>query len=168
MPFTTDRPVRDLFPENWVDDTARDIADNVQDAFLDSAERRTPLAQIPEAYHGDFPAWVEDRGGRKPGTLRDRWEKLPIHEYGDGRLSAPIENVDPIASFVEDDTQPHLIEAKRARVLRFPSGPIFRYAPRVWHPGTQGQHMLRDAEAETDARFEEIGNRTIDLRTAER
>lgn len=165
MGYSATASIADCFPEGWVDDTARDIAGNVQDALRDSAEHRTPVAQIPEAYAGDFPAWEEDRGGRPPGTLRDAWVALPIEESG-GVLSAPVENIDPIASHVEHDTQPHMIFAKKAKTLRFPAGPVFRYRPFVFHPGTQGQHMMRDAEADISARWEQIAERTIDLHEA--
>lgn len=167
MGYVADASLADLFPDDFVDVVARDIATNVQDALLDSARRRTPVAQIPEAYAGDLPAWEEDRGGRPPGTLRGAWVALSIEEI-DGTLSAPVENPDPIASHVEHDTQPHMIFAKKARVLRFPAGPVFRYRPFVFHPGTQGQHMMRDAEADISARWEEIGNRVIDLHSAGR
>lgn len=167
MGYVADASLADLFPADFVDVVGRDIATNVQDALLDSAERRTPVAQLPEAYHGDFPAWEEDRGGRLPGTLKEAWVALPIEEVG-GVLSAPVENTDPIASHVEHDTQPHVIFAKKARVLRFPSGPIFRYREWVFHPGTQGQHMMRDAEADVSARWQEIGTRVIDLHSAGR
>lgn len=165
MAYSATGSVADLFPADFVDVVGRDIAENVQDALLHSAEHRTPVAQIPEAYAGDFPSWEEDRGGRPPGTLREAWVALPIEEGPDG-LSAPVENTDPIASHVEHDTQPHVIFAKKARVLRFPAGAVFRYRPFVFHPGTQGQHMMRDAEADISARWVEIGNRTIDLHSA--
>lgn len=167
MGYSATASVADLFPEDFVEVVGRDIAENVQDAMLDSARGRTPVAQIPEAYAGDFPSWEEDRGGRPPGTLRDAWVALPIEESG-SVLSAPVENVDPIASHVEHDTQPHVIFAKKARVLRFPQGPVFRYRPFVFHPGTQGQHMMRDAEADISARWQTIGERVIDLHAAAR
>jgi len=165
MAYSATGSLADLFPADFVEVVGRDIAENVQDALRNSAEHRTPVAQIPEAYDGDFPAWEEDRGGRPPGTLRGSWVALPLEE-SDGLISAPVENFDPVASHVEHDTAPHVIFAKRAKVLRFPSGPVFRYRPFVWHPGTQGKHMMRDAEADISARWESIAERTIDLHEA--
>ena len=167
MSYVADSSLADLFPADFVEVVGRDIATNVQDTLLDSAERRTPIAQIPQAYKGDFEAWEEDRGGRPPGSLRGSWVALPLEEAGDS-ISAPVENIDPVASHVEHDTVPHMIFAKRAKVLRFPVGPVFRYRPFVFHPGTQGSHMLRDAEAEVSARWVEIGQRVVDLHEAER
>lgn len=162
MGYTADRSLADAWPEDFVEVVAEDIAANVQDRFFTDAKRLTPVAQIPEAYQGDFPSWEEDRGGRLPGTLKEAWVKLPIERSSDG-FSATIENPDPIASHVEHDTQPHMIFVKKARALRFPSGPVFRYAPYVFHPGTQGKHMLRDAEMGIDVLWPEIAQRTIDL-----
>jgi hypothetical protein len=167
LSYKADASLADLFPADFVEVVGRDIVENVQSALLDSAEHRTPIAQIPQAYDGDFEAWEEDRGGRLPGTLRDSWVELPIKEK-EGTLSAPVENVDPIASHVEHDTSPHMIFAKPGGVLRFPSGPVFRYRPNVWHPGTEGKHMLRDAEADISARWPAIGQRVIDLHEAGR
>lgn len=166
MGYVADGSLADLWPEDFVDRVGRDIVANVQDAFFDAVVRRTPIAQIPEAYRGDFAAWEEDRGGRLPGTLREAWEKGEVEETARG-FSADVFNLDPVAINVEHDTQPHLIAAKKARVLRFPAGPVFRYRPYVWHPGTQGKHMLRDTEAEVSARWAEIGQRTLDLAAAE-
>lgn len=165
MGYDADGSLADLWPEDFVDRVGIDIAANVQDVWMDGVVRRTPIAQIPQAYHGDFEAWEEDRGGRPPGTLRERWEAGQIEKTKDG-YRFTVTNLDPIASFVEHDTQPHLIGVKKARVLRFPAGPVFRYRPFVWHPGTQGKHMSRDTEAEVDARYGEIAQRTIDLHAA--
>lgn len=165
MGYQADGSLADLWPEDFVDRVSLDIAVNVEDVFLDGVVRRTPVAQIPQAYHGDFEAWEQDRGGRPPGTLKEAWEGGEVEKTKDGYRFTVV-NPDPIASHVEHDTQPHLIMAKKARVLRFPAGPVFRYRPVVWHPGTQGQHMLRDTEAEVDARYPEIAQRTLDLHAA--
>jgi hypothetical protein len=164
MAYSADGSLADLWPPDFVDAVGEDIAADAQDLLFTDAKRLTPRAKLPQAYHGDFPAWIEDRGGREPGTLADRWEKLPIERTPDG-FSAAVENVDPIASYVEHDTQPHMIFAKKAKALRFPDGPVFRYRPSVWHPGTQGQHMMRDSEMGLDARWEERAQRAIDIRS---
>lgn len=165
MPYDADGSLADLWPPDFVDRVGEDIATNVQDSFLDDARRFTPIAKIPPAYDGDYPAWEEDRGGRVPGTLRDAWVALPVVRTPEG-FEAAIENPDPVASFVEHDTQPHMIFAKKAKALRFPAGLTFRYRPFVFHPGTQGQHMLREAEMGLEARWQGIGQRTIDLHAA--
>lgn len=165
MGYDADGSLADLWPPDFVDRVGEDIAANVQDAMLSDVKRLTPVAKIPQAYHGDYPAWEEDRGGRPPGTLKEAWVALPIERTPEG-FSAAVENPDPIASHVEHDTQPHMIFVKKARALRFPVGPTFRYAEYVWHPGTQGQHMMRDAEIGIEARWLGIAEKTIDLATA--
>jgi hypothetical protein len=49
------------------------------------------------------------------------------------------------ALFVEVDTKPHRIEARRAKTLRFVTGGGVRFARSVQHPGTKGTHFIQRA-----------------------
>lgn len=154
----------DLFPAEFVPDTAKAITERVGEAWRDKVARRTPTARVPEAYHADFEDWIIDRGGRLPRTMRDSWRVTDVTRAGNEVYRVEVFSAEKpidaegrqIVDFVEDDTRPHLIRAKRAKALRFPAGPVFRYAKEVWHPGTQGVHMLRDSEAEIDLTWGEI------------
>ena len=139
------------------------IAKAVGESIKEDAAERTPTAEMPLAYffEGGSVRWIRDRKGRRPGTLKAKWE------VGEPELSAEgaeveIRNTDPIAIYVEEDTSPHLIVAKRARFLRFPMGTTFMYRRAVNHPGTQGQHMLRDAMAAGEADWRRIADEVID------
>lgn len=52
-----------------------------------------------------------------------------------GRGAAPI-------GVLEDGSAPHEIRARRRKALRFTVGGRVIFRSRVWHPGTQGHHML--------------------------
>lgn len=171
MPYQRNRSFASLYDPRYVSDAGHEIVDRVGDRFVGGARRRTPVARLPEAYKGDFEAWIQDRGGRVPRTLRDAWRRTGVLDVEGMGLRVIIENPDPIAKLVEFDTKPHAIRAKqRVRAdgriqqgaLRFPFGPVFMYRVEVWHPGTQGVHMLRDAEAEIDVSCVEIGERVLD------
>lgn len=157
MGYKQDGSLKDLFPEEFVKRGAWEITHHVAGRMRDGAAKRTPVARLPEAYHGDYGAWRQDRGGRQPRTMRDSWTKKPVRVV-DNVYSVEVENTDPKTEYVEWDTRPHLIRAKmrvdpktgklRQGSLRFPDGPSFRYAVEVNHPGTQGVHMMRDTMAE--------------------
>lgn len=172
MGLTLDRSFGSLYDESFVSDVAREIVDQVGDRLLDRVKDRTPTADLPMAYHGDYAAWIEDRGGRKPGTLRERWRRTEVQGSDGAGLKVVVFNPDPVAVMVENTTRPHLIRAKlRTRaaggtyqgLLRYPMGPVFRYNVEVWHPGTQGVHMLRDTLAEMEVVWTEIGDEVLDV-----
>lgn len=170
MGFTPEGTLEHFFDPSYVDDVGKAITDGVGDRMLSGVKHRTPIADLPEAYRGDLPAFVEDRGGRVPGTLRDRWKRTPVTGRTGSGLRVVVWNGDPVAEHVEWDTRPHLIRAKMRAgphgtyqgSLRFPSGPVFRHAVEVWHPGTTGVHMMRDTEAEIEASWEADAERIID------
>lgn len=173
MGYKADGSLADLFPERFVTETAHDITDKVLDRFRDKVALRTPVARVPEAYHGDFVEWIRDRGGRPPRTMRDSWVRSAVERSEDG-FSGDVFSDEPVddhglqkVDFVEEDTRPHLIRAKNAKALRYPSGPTFRYNVEVWHPGTQGVHMMRDAEVEIEATWEEIAVPILDRKEHE-
>lgn len=165
----------DLFPEKFVDDAGEAMTDAVGDRFRDGVARRTPVARLPEAYKGEFEEWILDRGGRKPRTMRDSWRRSRVFRTEEGTLRVEIFSSEPVidaegrqkVDFVEEDTKPHLIRAKNAKRLRYPMGPIFRYDVEVWHPGTQGVHMMRDTEAEIEVVWESIAQPVLDQKERE-
>lgn len=175
MGWVTDGDLEDLFPEDLAEKAGYRITDALGDRFRDRVAMRTPVARLPEAYRGNFGAWIKDRG-RKPRTLRDSWKRTPV-ERSTRLVAAHFVDVyteDEVASHVEWDTRPHTIRAKmridpdsgelRQGALRFPSGPTFRYAVEVWHPGTTGVHMMRDTQAELEAGLiKEVGERELEL-----
>lgn len=165
----------DLFPAEFVPDTGKAITEEVGKRFRNRVAINTPVARPPEAYHGDIAEWIIDRGGRQPRTLRDSWTTTEVTRVGDDLFRVEVFSTEKpidaeghqIADFVEEDTRPHLIRAKNAGRLRFPVGPVFRYAIEVWHPGTQGVHMMRDGEAQIDASWEEIGTQIVQAKEDE-
>lgn len=172
MGLKRNRTFASLYDERFVRDVATDIVDHVGDDLLQGVKFRTPRAQLPQAYKGDIAAWIEDRGGRKPGTLRERWRRTKVQGSAGSGLKVVVFNPDPVAALVEWNTRPHLIRAKlRTRddggryqgLLRYPQGPTFHYNVEVWHPGTQGQHMMRNTLAEIEATWDEKALRIVDL-----
>lgn len=172
MAFTADRSFASLYDESFAHDVATEIADAVGDAMFDGARDKTPQANLPLAYKGDLASWIEDRGGRKPGTLRQRWRRTGVQGTPGSGLKVTVWNPDPVARLVEWNTRPHAIRAKqRVRadggtyqgLLRYPQGPVFRYNVEVWHPGTQGQHMMRNTLAEIEVKWVSIAERVLDL-----
>lgn len=161
MGYTQDKPLSSLFPERAVTEAEHRIPEAVGDDLLQGVRQRTPVARLPAAYGGDAAAWVADRGGRPPGTLRDSWKLSPVLQVGDV-ASIAVESEDPVAIHVEENTRPHLIRARSVGALRFPSGTSFVYRRVVRHPGTQGVHMMRDSLAEIEATWEATANRVLE------
>jgi hypothetical protein len=173
MGYTADGKLEHLFPERFITETGKEITDEVGTRWRAGVAKRTPVARLPSAYKGGFEEWILDRGGRKPRTMRDSWEKTAVIAVDDGHR-VEIFSSEPIdargfqkADFVEDDTKPHLIRAKHAKALRYPMGPSFRYNVEVWHPGTQGVHMMRDTEAEMEVVWVEIAQTVLDRKERE-
>lgn len=170
MGFTREGTLEDLFEPRFADDVGKAICDAVGDRMLDRVRERTPVAQLPAAYKGDYEEWVSDRGERRPGTLRDKWRRTPVTGTTGSGLRVVVFNPDPVVDHVEYETRPHAIRAHMRAgpngsyqgSLRFPVGPVFRYAVEVWHPGTQGVHMMRDTEAEIEATWEDDGARVLE------
>lgn len=62
-------------------------------------------------------------------------------------LTAEAGSDSPIAIFREQDTAPHVIVPRDARVLKFVSQGQTIFSTRVWHPGTKGTHSRQLAAA---------------------
>lgn len=167
MGYKADGKLANLFPDTFVKETSEEIADAVGDRFRDRVAMRTPVARLPMAYHGDFEEWIRDRGGRIPRTMRDSWVRTKVIRLENSTLRVEIFSTDEKALWVEEDTKPHLIRARRAKRLRYPLGPVFRYGIEVHHPGTQGVHMMRDTEAEMEVMWVEIAEPIIERKARE-
>lgn len=160
--------VHHLFEPDLVAETMLDMAAAGGDALLKYAKEFTPISENPFS-----------QPGRKPGTLRERWRKVedlfPGIYRGSPSLTVRIENWDPIAPFVENDTRPHIIKPRADRApasviatkkprrmgddpqasLAFrawPSG-VMIFARIVKHPGTTGHHMTLKAAGRVEAAF---------------
>lgn len=158
MGYTATAPLRELWPEELPEQVAIEAARRVGVLIEDEATERTPTAETPLAYFfaGGTVAWIKDRKGRQPGTMRGSWETLPMEIEPGPAVRVTVHNTDEKTIYVEEDTRPHLIKAKKAEFLRFPMGPRFLYRRQVSHPGTQGVHMMRDALAVADVNWPRI------------
>lgn len=170
------------------------LTKRVGDDITQEVTQRTPISQPPPGI--SEAEWAAHRG-RAPGTLKASWYTgdLEHRKTATGVEGRAIESMtnDPVAPHVEYPTRPHLIRPSltRAPATVLASGnprksgadPAARlrfinrfgrvvYAQEVWHPGTQGTHMMRDALTEVDSTWverhghEELGvwaKETVDL-----
>lgn len=94
----------------------------------------------------------------RTGRLRASIVAGPVQRTGPDSAAADVSADAPHAYFVHAGTKPHVIRAKRGRVLVFswPGGPVqlrspdgkFRF-PKVNHPGTKSNpFLLRSLESE--------------------
>ncbi len=152
MGFTWEnrRGSSDLFDADALTAEAWRIADRVADYLLDRVKALTPVGSPPQG-QGESD-WIDSRGGRRPGTLKESWEKGAIVALGPDHVRVAVETFDPVAPHVEYPTRPHAIRARRpGGRLRFYQGGQVRFAAEVWHPGTQGSFMMTRALEETTA-----------------
>ena len=135
--------------EEDVDEIERALALRMAYEIQEAVRRLTPVAvRTPQVSAGVF---ARERS-RRPGTLKDSWEIGHLTKIGSVAM-IEVYTEDPIAPYVEYDTQPHTIRAKPGSVLRFRStktGDVI-YAAEVMHPGTTGVHMLAKACAQVAA-----------------
>ena len=83
---------------------------------------------------------------KAPGKLK---ESMKLEREPD---AFAISNESPIATFVENGTVAHIIEA-RGGLLRFQSGGSTIFARRVHHPGTKPNPVMHDAVQEGATAF---------------
>lgn len=177
MPYAANADLQDLFQQAPAVRMIDRLTKRVGESMTDEVKKRTPVAAPPPGMSGTQFAGSR---GRAPGTLRESWYTGDL-ERGRGvggveRRSIESLTDDPVAPHVEWPTRPHLIrpsltrapasvlETGRARrpggdpaaALRFigSNGRVV-FAREVWHPGTQGQHMMRETLTETDATWVE-------------
>lgn len=97
-----------------------------------------------------------DRTGRLTNTAFARL--LRAGPAGaEGEMVWPV----PYASFVDQDTRPHQIVARRARALRFQVGGRVVFARSVQHPGTKGARFVDDATSAAEQALEAEADRAI-------
>jgi Bacteriophage HK97-gp10, putative tail-component len=140
--------------EEDVDGIERALALRIAYEIQEAVRRLTPVAvRTPQVSASMF---TRERS-RRPGTLKDSWEIGHLTKIGNVAM-IEVYTEDPIAPYVEYDTQPHTIRAKPGSVLRFRSsktGDVI-YAAEVMHPGTTGVHMLARACAEVSAQADRL------------
>lgn len=79
--------------------------------------------------------------------------------FKNGGLTGIVEATAAHAAFVEFNTRPHVIRAKRAKFLRFKKGGTYHFRKSVQHPGTTAQPFMRPAlDAERPHFIQEITN----------
>lgn len=90
-----------------------------------------------------------------PGTMKESWRagdvSSRVSSSGADGVEGEAYTEDPAAPYVEEDTVPHLIRPRLAKALRFWDDVSIHFRKVVHHPGTTGQHMMRDALAEVEA-----------------
>jgi hypothetical protein len=136
------------------------IAERSGAMLRDRAALHSPVAKPPPG------AWAEWIGSRKrlPGELKRSWRVGDVVMIGGERFRIEAFTRDPVAPFVENDTQPHLIlPRKPGGHLRFwdRHGAI-QFAKLVHHPGTRGQHMMSTALTELAVHWHDIAREEVD------
>jgi hypothetical protein len=128
----------------------------VGDFMLKRVRRHSPIAKPGvasiRASYSSTGEWIRARGGRRPGTLLESWERGEVEvlwRMSGERRRVEVGSDDPVAYWMEHGTPAHFIEAKRADALTIPTplGMVLR--KRVHHPGTEALHMMAKAVQET-------------------
>ncbi len=136
MGYRQDGDLADLFDDEPIIAFTRRVAERVQERLLELVTEFTPVAP-PDP----------DRD-RKPGTLRDSWEKGSI-TFDGRRFEIEVFTMDPVGPHVEYPTRPHIIRPRPERgpgaMLRFRVDGNVVYAKEVHHPGTKGSFMMTRA-----------------------
>lgn len=141
--------------------TAGRIADAGVDRLERNVQRRTPIDTNPYRSRPERP-----RGSLRR-SVRRRAGVLYVVRGGRGEYRGAVETFDPVARYVEFDTPPHVIRARRpGGFLRFQSryGFVDRHGevhpPGTWitirevnHPGTKGAHMFTLGAWATERQF---------------
>lgn len=158
MSYASDGNLADLFRPEPMIEAARRTTDRVGADLQERVAHHTPIAKPPAA---SVAAEWEQARKRPPGTMRESWQIGEVTVTSDGaRLTIPVFTEDPVAPYVEWDTQPHLIVPKNQirGILRYwdTSGNIV-FAQVVHHPGTKGVHMMATALVEVAASWLTIG-----------
>lgn len=173
MPYAANARIEQLYDSAPMVRTLDRLTHRVGDRLTATVKRRTPVARLP-------PGVTPQMRGRMPGTLKESWQTSGVERArsASGTEARAIESYteDPVAPDVEYPTRPHWIRPRPDRAaasvvatgkprrmgddpgarLRFVNafGHVV-YAAEVWHPGTQGTHMMRDSLAEIDATWVE-------------
>lgn len=170
MPYAQDIDFADLFEQGPMLAACRRTTERVGEKITEGARTRSPVHVPPPGQPDTY------RGDRPPGTLKGSWKTgevgVTATVAGTPRFGVDSWTEDPVAPHVEWNTRPHIIRPRADRraasvvasgkprragsdpqaALRFIDGfGHVRFAAEVHHPGTQGQHMMRDSLAETRA-----------------
>lgn len=105
---------------------ARDVRDGLDLAVSDACEDGADEARRV----------APEKTGALRGSIRGRFLRR-----GEGEIVALAKH----ATYVEEDTKPHEIRARRAATLRWEDGDGVHFAQRVQHPGTKGQPFMGPA-----------------------
>jgi len=62
-----------------------------------------------------------------------------------GKLETSVKNAHPLMPYIEEDTKPHVIEAKNKKSLAFKVKGQLIFAKKVNHPGTKGKYSFLHA-----------------------
>lgn len=141
--------------------TARRIADAGVDRLERNVQRRTPIDTNPYRSRPERP-----RGSLRRSIRRRAGVDLVVRGRRES-YRGDVETFDPVARYVEFDTPPHIIQARRpGGYLRFQSryGFVDRngevHPPGTWitihevhHPGTKGAHMFTLGAWATERQF---------------
>lgn len=186
MGYRATNRLDEMFDSAPLHRSARRITARCIEALDDGAARRTPVAKPPPGVGG--AAFAAQRG-RPPGTAKSSWRHTDVDvgrsPTGVTRFSGEAYSEDPLMPLIEWPTRPHIIRPRPDRApasvratrrprragtdpaarLRYVSrGGRVVYAREVHHPGTDGQHMMRDSLAELDGTWtSRIGEEEVRL-----
>lgn len=162
MGYTAEHDLQDLFQADPARRAARRMTERTGEEITSDARRRSPVAAPPvgAVRRGEVGDWLASRG-RAPGTLKESWRTGDVDQTGPETWAVESYTEDPVAPHVEWDTMPHRITVRNALRLRFWDAVGIRFAQSVFHPGTSGQHMMRDSLAEADVSFRRIGEEEV-------
>lgn len=170
MGYTANAPLEALFAVAPAERAARRMTERTGEHLTDEVAERSPVAEPPGGAVdlGEVDEWLRSRK-REPGSLKKSWRTGPVEvvlspRFTSGtvdRYSIESYTEDPVAPHVEWDTSPHPIVAVNAPVLRFwdQVGKVFRRS--VFHPGTRGQHMMRDSLVVLEVDWRTIGEEEV-------
>lgn len=144
MPFevTGGGRLDDRIDENAPGRCARRIVDAGGDRLEANIKRLTPVGP--------------PGGDRVPGTLRASIHRTRVRDYptpAGQAFAVTVETDDPIAPYVEYDTDPHNIPNAFGWGADFGIGG--RFAGK-FHPGTTGQHPFARGTAELEGQLDEV------------
>jgi len=122
--------------------------------FWALVRERTPIAKIPEGWSES--EWVQLRGGRKLGTLRDSIYLTPaVIAFGGFEIAVATD--DPVGKWIEHGTVSHFVKPVSAQALVFamPGGELWGSKGHEVS-GITGVHMFQVGALATEAEFASI------------
>lgn len=159
MPYRQQGSMADLLDDAPIDQAARRTTERVGHLLHERVTFHTPVAVLPPG------GTIDERDGRRPGTLKDSWKVGEMTVAMDGQgYSIDVYTDDPIAPYVEYPVAPHEIRPRRPDgMLRFRGrdGSVI-YAKLVHHPGHFGAFMMATSLAEVAAQWQAIGKEELD------